>query len=213
MRLLIKFWMGTPAGKLQFTRLNDTEWLMGFTKGGGAPVRLCVGATLVTSRNVADAFGWSASLTPYSMVYDDLPEKVEPVRVDAPTSPAPVAVRGELVRFRLQTLSGDLEFKRANGDFWEVRFKDAPKELLRLKIDVDRADVTASYVAGSFGYPPKYPPYGLWYEERGKITPDAVVDLPVFAKIFWQHGGKLFCFRDPDRMNAYVAQENKEGRE
>lgn len=80
---LIRFWMKTPAGKIQFNRLGLNEWSMFGTKGEVAEQIRAVGGkgqNPVNEYDVLAAFDWPSNLFPtYGHIFSEPIQLVEPV--------------------------------------------------------------------------------------------------------------------------------------
>lgn len=82
-RILTKFWMRTPVGKMEFNRRGPLVWEMYGTKGGFEARRVQLDDTNPTSRAVVRAFGWPTSpggFEPYGRVYEEIATPPEPKR-------------------------------------------------------------------------------------------------------------------------------------
>ena len=74
-RILTKFWMKTPVGKLEFNRRGIFTWEMCGTKGGFERRLVELSSILPTSRAVIHAFGWITApeiYIPYGEVYEEI---------------------------------------------------------------------------------------------------------------------------------------------
>ncbi len=77
MRLLTKFWMVTPVGKLEFNRNGVDVWEMYGTKGGFERKTIKLETTeRTTSRDVVTEFGWPTHFAPYGEIHEEVPNKV-----------------------------------------------------------------------------------------------------------------------------------------
>lgn len=84
MKLLTKFWMKTPVGKLEFNRVRDLTWEMYGTKGGIETQRVQILLPDVRADEVTRVFGWPKEFRPYGEVHEEVGEpkavkKVQPL--------------------------------------------------------------------------------------------------------------------------------------
>ena len=91
MKLLTKFWMKTPVGKLVFNRERDLVWCMSSTTGRVDSVRIGIDHINLNSQEIIGRFGWPMfdnKFKPYGEIYEE-PEvkRIEPAFVtEAPDS-------------------------------------------------------------------------------------------------------------------------------
>ncbi len=82
-RLLTKFWMKTPVGKLEFNRRGPFTWEMYGTKGEFEARRAQLDTIDPTSRAVIRAFDWptvQGVFEPYGRTYEEIKTAPEPKR-------------------------------------------------------------------------------------------------------------------------------------
>lgn len=96
MRLLTKFWIDTPAGKLVFNRDGKFAWRMSSTKGQMDSVKCVLPYEEVIAEDVLRNFGWPGVFKPYGQVYEGVsaPKKVKPFMVIPGNTDVWVLTRG-----------------------------------------------------------------------------------------------------------------------
>ncbi len=98
MRLLTRFWINTPVGKLEFNRHAGpvpfySIWSMHATRGGVETRKLNIdNSERLTTNDVLEQFGWPKnSFNGYGSVYEDVPdEKIEPAFITLPPVASPM---------------------------------------------------------------------------------------------------------------------------